>query len=211
MKQNLLIFLLLFSWNSLAYVDFSINYSQSIQKVEGIETTSNPEPGAAITTTEGYTVNWAWYMWEYTALELNYSQTTERLLDDRQVSVVDGGTTFIIKEIDSTVLTEVAGAGIRQAFASRKAAIIPSLAIGYAKYTTSGTTKYTLDASGTELTTEDTQDKRIFSSSYAAFSLRFRITQLMGLTIAAKSIMPDFKTSEAQNNVTYSAGFSWIF
>lgn len=211
MQKFIFLCLLFLSLPAYTYVDLSVNYTRSIQKVEGIETTANPDPGAAITTTEGYTINWAWYIWEYTALELNYSQTKEQLLDDREVSATSGGIDFIIKEIDSTVLTEVAGAGIRQAFASRKSAIIPSLSIGYAKYTTSGTTKYTLDVDGTQGEIEEEQDKEVFSSSYAAFSLRFRITQLIGFTLAAKAIMPDFKTEEAEKNVTYSAGFSWIF
>ena len=117
-----------------------------------------------------------------------------------------------ILEIDSTVVTEVAGVGIRQAFAKRKSAIIPSLSLGYAKYTTSGLSRYHLKVDDKEVEPlEIEQDKKVFSSSYATISIRLRITELMGLTLAAKTIMPDFDTSVAGDNVTYSAGFSWIF
>ncbi len=207
--MRLFIFLFFISTNIYGYVDFNLSYTFSERRVNGIETDPNVDPGSARTTSEGYSVNWAWYIWEYTALELNYSSTTERLIDDRGAVSSDG--TFTILEVDSTVLTQVSGVGIRQSFASRKSRIIPSIAIGYAKYTTSGTTKYSLDQSGVEYTFKKEQDKVVYSSSYASFSLRFRITQLMGLTLAAKTVMPDFETSEAQNNVTYSAGFSWMF
>ena len=187
----------------------SLNYTHSIRQIPGAERTDDTDPGDAITTNSGYTLNWAWFIWEYTALEFNYSKFTERLVDDRPLTATDGS--FTLLKTDSTVVTEISGVGIRQAFASRKSAIIPSLSVGYAKYTTSGTTKTTIDISGTQYEIDSEQDKEVFTSSYASFSLRFRITQLMGLTLAAKTVMPDFETAEAQNNVTYSAGFSWIF
>jgi hypothetical protein len=193
----------------MAYIDLNLSYTHSARKVDGIETTSNPNPGSAVSKSDGYSANVAWYVWEYTAIEMNYSRTTQRLIDDREVATADDSIT--IKEVDSTVVTEVAGAGIRQAFAKRNSAIIPSISIGYAKYTTSGLSRYTLDDSGTEKELEIEQDKEIFSSSYASISIRLRITQLISFTLAAKTIMPDFDTSLAENNVTYSAGFSWIF
>ena len=201
--------IILISSNVYSYVDLNLSYTHSIRKVQAVETDANPDPGEAITTSQGYSLNWAWFMWEYTALELNYASTTQKLLDDREAATSDASVT--INKVDSTVITEVSGAGIRQAFASRKARIIPTIAIGYAKYTTSGTTKYTLNNSGTEEVIEIEQDKEVFNSSYASFSLRFRFTQLMGLTLAAKTVMPDFDTSQASNNVTYSAGLSWMF
>ncbi|MAX67578.1 MAG: hypothetical protein QF441_06880 [Bacteriovoracaceae bacterium] len=191
------------------YVDLELSYTYSERKIDGVETDLNPEPGSAVTITQGYSFNWAWYIWEYTALELNYSETNQKLVDDRQVKTSDD--TITIKQQEDTVITQVSGVGIRQAFAGRKARIIPSLALGYAQYTTSGTTNYLLDVSGTEATIEEEQDKEVFSSSYAAFSLRFKFTQLMGLTLSAKTVMPEFDTSVASDNVTYSAGFSWMF
>lgn len=210
--MKFLVLFLLISSQAYSYVDFNLGYTYSIKKIDGIVTDTTSEPGSAKATSTGYQVNWAWFMWEYTALELNYSATTQRLLDDRQVSTTDAnGDPLTIKEQDSTVVTEVSGVGIRQAFADRKASIIPSLAIGYAQYTTSGSTKYTLDINGAIINFENQQDKEVFSSSYVTFSLRFRITQLIGLTLAAKAVMPDFETTEASNNMTYSAGFSWVF
>lgn len=198
---------------SYGYVDLNLSYTYSVRRVEGVETLANPEPGAAQTTVTGYSLNWAWFMWEYTALEINYSSSTQSILDDREITTSDASTgdPVTIKEQDNTVMTEVAGVGIRQAFASRKSRIIPTLAIGYASFTTSGTTRFIIDYNGAEGMVESEQEKEVFSSSYASFSLRFRLTQLMGLTLAARTVMPDFETQQASNNMTYSAGLSWIF
>jgi len=209
MKLFLTLVLFIISTTASAYVDLNLSYTLSQRKIEGVRTDPDVDTGSAQTTSTGASVNWAWFIWEYTALELNYSSTTQRLLDDREVSTDDASIT--IKEVDSKTITQVSGVGIRQAFASRKSSIIPTLAFGYAKYTTSGLTKYTLDNSGTETELEILQDKEAFSSSYASFSLRFRFTKLMGVTIAAKTVMPNFETDKASNNVTYSAGLSWMF
>lgn len=209
MKAYLLLITFLSS-SVYAYVDLGISYAFTKRKIQGAEIVgSDEDPGQAITTTTRQGINWAWYIWEYTALELNYSQSTERLLDNRETGTSDNS--VIIKQIDSTVVSTVQGAGIRQSFANRKSTFIPSISIGYAKLTVSGTTKYLLDVSGAEETLTLERDKETFNSSYATVQLKIRITQLMGLTLAAKTVMPDFETSEAENNLTYTAGFSWVF
>ena len=210
---KVLAILMFISNTAYAYVDLNLSYTLSMRKVEGVETDENPDPGSAMTTTTGYLINWAWFMWEYTALEFNYSKTTQRVVDDREVTITDdGGDPFIIQEVDQVIITEVNGIGIRQAFANRKAKFIPSLAIGYAQYTTSGSTKYTTKSNDDDPeVSEQEQDQEVFSSSYASISIRYKFTQLMGLTLAAKTIMPDFDTAQASSNVTYSAGFSWMF
>jgi hypothetical protein len=209
MKKIFFLFIFI-SFSAEAYVDLNLSYSFTKRKIEGIENDlSDEDPGEAVTTTSGVSINWAWYVWEYTALELNYSTSDERLQDNRETTTDD--TTITIKQIDSLVKTQVSGVGIRQSFASRKARIIPSLSIGYAQLTTSGTTTYLLDNNGTEEELTIEQDKEVNNSGYVTFQIRFRLTQLMGLTLAAKSVMPDFDTDQAENNLTYSAGFSWVF
>lgn len=209
MKKGIYLLCLLISFDALAYVDLNLSYTYSLRRVKGIETSTNPDPGEALSTTSGYTINWAWYIWEYTALEFNFGETTQRLKDDREIATDDD--TLTILELDSTLVTQVQGVGIRQAFASRKASIIPSISIGYAQYTTSGKTKYSLDRNGTDDTLTVEKDKETFNSYYAGVGLKFRFTQLLGLTLAAKTVLQDLDTSEAGDNVTYSAGLSWVF
>lgn len=212
LKKLFLIILILNVTTAYSYVDLNLSYTLSKRVVEGTETTAEPEPGSAEITSQGATVNWAWYIWNFTALEFNYGQTEELLKDNRKAtSTNSSGDEFTILEVDSKVTTEIAGIGIRQSFAGRKSAIQPTLSIGYAQYTTSGTTKYKIEEAGVPAEFELEQDTNVFSSGYIAFALRFKLTELMGLTASAKAVMPEFDTSEAQNNVTYSAGFSWIF
>lgn len=194
-----------------AYVDLSLSYTFSRNVIEGEEDPTDPDAdvGKAISSTEGYSAVWAWYIWEYTAMELSYSQSTNRVEDDRETATDDE--TIIVTSVDSTVKTTVSGMGIRQSFADRKSRIIPSISIGYAEFVTSGSTVYTIDNNGTEETLTIEKETQKQSSSYATLQIRIRLTELMGLSLAAKTVMPEFDTSKAQNNVTYSAGFSWIF
>lgn len=193
-----------------AYVDLSLNYHYTQRRFDGEEPTdAMPDPGQAVTTTQGWSANWGWYIWEYTALEFNYSQSKERLLDDRETSTDDDSIT--IKKVDSLVESEVIGVGLRQSFAHRKSFFIPSIALGYAKLITSGQTNYVLDDSGVEKKLTLERDKEVYNSSYVTVQLRIRFTELVGLSLAAKAVMPDFDTSKGGDNLTYSAGFSWIF
>ena len=209
LKKILITIILLNASAAYSYVDLNVSYTLSKRRIEGTETSTDSNPGSAEVTSKGATVNWAWYVWTYTAIELNYGQTEELLKDDRKAITDDD--TITILQVDSKVTTEIAGVGLRQSFAGRKATIQPSLSIGYAQYTTTGNTKYKIERSGAEEEFDIEQDKNVFSSGYISFAVRFKLTELMGLTVAAKTVMPEFDTSEAENNVTYSAGFSWIF
>ncbi len=212
MLRKSFLFILIFISNSIhAYVDLDLSYTFSERRINS-DTTSENDDEAVRTTTKGYTFNWAWYLWEYTAIEFNYSHTTQKLLDTREGSTTDSdGDTLTIKEQETTVITEVSGVGIRQAFAHRKARIIPALSVGYARYVTSGNTNYTFELSGVELPYKVEDEVEVFNSGYAAFSIRFKITEFIGLSLSAKTIAPNFDTSLASQNVTYSAGFSWLF
>lgn len=195
--------------NAYAYVDLNLSYSYSKRVIDEVDSTqSQQDLGQAISLTSGASVNWAWYIWEYTALELNYSETTTNVIDNREIAVDENIT---ILEVDSISETVVSGAGLRQSFANRNAAIVPSFAIGFAKMVTSGTTTYKVNSSGTISDVSIEQDTQEYNSGYVTLQLRFQITQLMGITLAAKSVVQDYDTSKLENNVTYSAGFSWIF
>jgi hypothetical protein len=203
-----LLILLIFSFNSYSYVDLGLNYSFSRSVVDGINIEED-EDQKATSTIETLTVNWAWYIWEYTAMELNYSKSSRRLVDDREYET-DDATIKVIKQ-DSVSYTEVAGIGIKQSFANRKSFFIPSISIGYAKMITSGERNVLFEVAGNEVPASDPIDKEEFNSSYVGAELRFRLTKLIGITLSARSVMPDFETDKLEDNLTYSAGFSWVF
>lgn len=203
-----LIILIIFSFNAFSYVDLNLNYSFSRSVIDG-EEIDGEDDQKATSTTERFAVNWAWFIWEYTALELNYSKSSKRLVDTRTYET-DTASVKVIKQ-DNVVYTDVAGVGIKQSFANRKSFLIPSLSIGYAKLITSGETNYIFDISGSEEAVSSKTEKEEFNSSYVTFELRFRLTKLMGITLSANSVMPDFETDKLEDNITYSGGFSWVF
>lgn len=216
MNKFIISFLALFflASSAEAYVEIGLNYSYRQQINDGVETSTNPEPGEVTSSTKIYGLSWAWYIWEYTALELNYSQSLNTVIDTRELSSTDSGTgtTTTFTQLTSEVKSQAQGVGLRQSFANRKARIIPSLSIGYAKLTSSGETTYQYKVNDVEQ--EDAtlpQPQESENSAYVSVSLRIKLTQLMGLTFMGKSILPDFDTAELDKNIAYNAGFSWVF
>ncbi len=208
MLKIILVNLFLIS-SAYCYVDLKLEYTYSTRRVEAVDADGelDADLGEAKSTTKGFSVNWAWYVWEYTAIEFNYAESEERIEDDR--SATDGSIT--INNQDSLVKTTTQGVGIRQSFANRKARIIPSISIGYARYTTSGQTTYKLTDGGVAREIVLNRDKEVTNSSYASATLAFKITKLLRLTFSAKTIVPGFEIDKADKNVSYFGGLSWVF
>lgn len=198
------ILILVFSFSSYAYVDLSLQYSAS--KTESIQD-PNIE-GEIISENQTLSVGWAWYIWEYTALELNYSKSKYTQTNTRRQQV---DPTFILTKLVSVTETEVKGAGLRFSLAKRNSFILPTFSVGYALLTTSGQTQYDYELSNVPGSNEYDDPEQESSSSYISAGLKFNITKLMGLQFNAKTVMEDFKLSEADKNITYLAGLSWVF
>lgn len=197
MLKNLILILLL-SYTHFSYagfVDFSANYWYS-EQLSGVE-----DENKIISQTIG--VNWAWYIWSTTAIELNYSQNIYE--DDFNTDLTDGADT--INRIYKRTTTRVYGIGIRQALAGRKATVIPSIFIGTATQKILEQQTYVINNSVSKLEPDEIEQ----NSGQISVALRIRITELMGLRFSARSVFPDFDTSKIRNNVTYSAGLSWVF
>jgi hypothetical protein len=209
--RNATLLLLSLSSTAYAYVDLQVGFSYSTRRVEALNASGeiDKDGGEALATNRGFNINWAWYLWEYTALEFNYAESEQQVVDDRVATSSDGTTIF--NNINSLIKTKTEGVGIRQTFASRKARFIPSLSIGYARYTTSGQTKYQFTRSGVDDEVTIDRAGEVVNSSYATVSLAIRITKRMRLTVSANSIVPGVEIDQADKNITYSGGLSWIF
>jgi len=200
--RYLLIFLISFS--SFAYVDLSIQYSASKR-----ESISDPNiEGDLMTETKTISATWAWYIWEYTALEFNYSKSEETQLNTRRQQIEP---TFVLTKTETLTETEVKGIGLRLSFAKRRAFIVPTLSGGYALYTTQGRTDYDYEISGTSGSSSYEVDEETSSSSYITAGLKFNFSKYMGISLTAKSVMEDFDFAQADKNITYLAGLSWVF
>jgi hypothetical protein len=205
MKKVILLGFFLLSTQAMAYIDLSLNYSY------GKVIAGENETYQSISQT--YSGVWAWYIWEYTALEFNYSSTQDEITDTSGAEVDLGTDVMHIDETINLVNTTVQGIGIRQALAPRKARILPALSIGYAKQISKGTTKYkyTINDDDVAKEIELDGDKVEQDSTFVALSIRFKFTDLFGITLAGRSVFPSSDSSKAGNNIRYSAGISWLF
>lgn len=200
-----LAFGLIVSNHVFSYVDLGVNYSYNQQIIDADKNLS----GEAVSVTKTISAYWSWYIWEYTALEFSYSRSDNNMTDNRPIQ--DDSASFVIKEVENKVTTEVQGIGLRQSFANRKARFIPSLGLGYARVVERGITHYTVNTGGADQRLTQENEEEVYSSSYMTVSFRIRLTELMGITVGAKTVVPEFDLSDAEKNLTYNAGFSWIF
>lgn len=200
MKQIVLIAAFLLSFSAKALVEINGEYGLSTQKYGA---SRNNEIEA---TTIGGSV--ALYLFNTTAIELNYSQT-ETVTSENDVLTIDS--TYDLIGQENNVLVYSYGVGIRQAFADRKARFRPSISIGYARQFIRDTTSATFRNNTTGSTfivngrTSKTRDDSVFGS----FNLELRLTQTVSLRGSVKTIFKAFEFDRAQDNVRYLVGFSW--
>lgn len=200
MKQIVLITVFLLSFSTNALVEINGEYGLSTQKYGA---SRNNEIEA---TTIGGSV--ALYLFNTTAIELNYSQT-ETVTSENDVLTIDS--TYDLIGQENNVLVYSYGVGIRQAFADRKARFRPSISLGYARQFIRDTTSATFRNNTTSSTfivngaTSKTRDDSVFGS----FNLELRLTQTVSLRGSVKTIFKAFEFDRAQDNVRYLVGFSW--
>lgn len=152
----------------------------------------------------------AWYLFSYTALEINYSYNREDISDSSRRSV-DPNIDIISSH--QRVVTSAYGGGIRQALAPRDFLIVPTLSLGYAKQFQQTSEKYVVQ----NLTTKVIQEyvfatpRRRIDSVFGTFALQFNVTQTFKITASATTVFKYFETNKAKDNVRYLAGISWVF
>lgn len=196
-----IILVLLFSQNIHALIELNGEYGLSTQKY-GADRDNTIEA-----TTIGGSV--ALYLFNYTAIELNYSQTETVTTENNEISI--DGTTVDLIGTENNVLVYNYGVGIRQQFADRKARLRPSISLGYARQfmRDSTTAKFRENTSGTLFTITDAVTKLRDDSVFGSFNLELRLTQTIFLRGSVKTIFKAFDFDKAQDNVRYTVGFSW--
>lgn len=151
----------------------------------------------------------AWYLFEMTALEVNYNQTETTTNQSTDVDIEN--TTVKVTGQKDVVLLYSYGIGIRQLLADRKARILPSLSFGYARQFQKDQTTYTFkNTTNNEIfTLTDAATKVRYDSVFGTFAINFKLTQRFSLRISAHTIFEAFKFNRAQDNMKYLAGFTW--
>jgi len=166
---------------------------------------------------ENYITNRTWsgviafYLWDRTAIEFNYTDTEEISTENTDRDIDEIGAVRL--SYQQRVRRKVYGIGFRQAFADRKSRIIPLLSIGYAKQFTQddGDATYRLDSDNSVQTVSFDGISKREDSIFAAFILKFRITGGFSIQGSIKTLFPAFEYNEAKNNLKYLVGFSWMF
>jgi hypothetical protein len=160
-------------------------------------------------TSRTYGGSFAWYMFPVTGLELNYAHRTDIVLENDDELIPD--TTATITQVRSEAITQVYGVGIRQAFASVRSLLVPTLSIGYAKEFKEQATVYIIDNAGTLYTVGSNVSKSRSDSVFGTFALKINFTRLFSMNGSVGTVFKAFEWNEAKYNVKYKAGFSWYF
>jgi hypothetical protein len=151
----------------------------------------------------------AFFIYNFTALELNYSWNDEIITENETIPIE--GFDLNLVSTQSKVNNEVYGIGIRQAFSGKGARIKPSISLGYAKQfivSTSNAT-YLNTSSGARFVYSANPSKSRVDSVFGTFALQIKITGRLSLKGSIYTLFPANDINQAKDNIKYSAGFSW--
>ncbi|MCK5883929.1 MAG: hypothetical protein KAG61_09585 [Bacteriovoracaceae bacterium] len=202
-KQLLTFFLFIFSTSSFAFFEVGGNYGYK-RLIYG----ANRENKNYDRSYSGFIAK---YLFNLTAIEVNVSHS-QNVTEEKWDAKVEG-TTYSATKMRSDVMTNVWGIGLRQAFAHKKAFLVPMLSLGYARQIaeSTGYVEYTNSVDGSKLNASTGKIKQSSNSLFGTFSLKLRLTKFFSLTGSASTVFPAFAFERLQDNVKYSAGFSWMF
>lgn len=162
-------------------------------------------------TSRDYFVSVAFYLFEYTAIELNASQGEEETLENNVIPVT--GTDVSIIGLSTRVQSKTYGLGIRQSFAKRGAFLRPMISLGYANQRLTDQTTFTFrdNSTGVVQSFKDPENKERSDSVFASFALQLQLTKLLSIKGSVQSVFPAFEFDRISDDLKYTAGFSWIF
>lgn len=196
--------LLLFALSSKSYAIVELSFDFAYQKqVYGAARQNN-------LVNRTYMGSWAYYFSNYTALELNYSNSQEITTEKNTVALTS---TLSITGTQNRVTNTVYGVGIRQSFAPKGARIRPTMSLGYATQEMQSISDYTFSdsVSGASTTVTTSVIKTRADSAFGTFALQLGITQTFAIRASVATVFPAFEWNAAKNNLKYLAGFNWIF
>lgn len=162
-------------------------------------------------TSRSYRATVAFYLFKYTALELNATHSEEETLENNVIPV--SGTNVSVISLSTNVTNDTFGLGLRQAFAARGAFLRPSISIGYANQNIKDRTTFTFrdNSSGATDRFSDPINKARLDSVFMSFALQVQMTKLFAIKGSVQSVFPAFEFDRLTDDLKYTAGFSWIF
>lgn len=152
----------------------------------------------------------AFYFFSLTGLELGYSW--------KKVDNLDKTVTLIENDIYQTgyrrtLYVQNFSLGISQYFNGTKAILRPGLGVGYTRRLTEdgGYTDLFDNNTDTAYRLERNTSKTSNDLIYLLISLKFRIIEGLYLSGSVRTLFEPKKPEEAQNNLRFFVGFSWLF
>ncbi|MBF0207353.1 MAG: hypothetical protein HQK53_10740 [Oligoflexia bacterium] len=153
-----------------------------------------------------YSASMAVYLFKYTGIELNYSNTTDIVTENNRVLFSNG---VYIVGVQSRVNSRIYGVGLRQALAAFRAFIVPVISVGRAREFKTGSTDYTFEYQNTRATITYDTAKTQHDVMFCGLMLKINLTRLFSITGQVKSSFKANEFNEAKSNLHYEAGFSW--
>ncbi|PIK16568.1 autotransporter domain-containing protein [Halobacteriovorax sp. JY17] len=202
LKISTILLTLLLSLNSYAMIELGMDFSYD-KDVFGTNRDSK-------NTSRTWSGSIATYLWQYTALEINYMENSDKTVINETVTYDDLDISILGQQ--TNIETKSYGLGLRQSFASRKALIQPSISLGYARTFKRTQTNYTVrsDISGNSFTSVSPEIKQRQDSMFGTFSLKFRLTQRLSLRGSIQTYIRAFDWNSAKDDLRYTAGFTWL-
>lgn len=162
-------------------------------------------------TNRAYMGSLALYLFTSTAIEINYSDSLRKTIENNSVPI--SGSTFNVTSVENNVNTRVYGLGIRQALLPSRFRLRPLISLGYARRFTYDSTTYNFydNSTGRNILYTEGPYKMRDDSVFAAFILQLKLGQAFSIKGSVRTVFPAFQTSRAKDYIEYMAGLSWFF
>jgi hypothetical protein len=157
-----------------------------------------------------YSVGFSSYLFDLTAIDLNFSSTQDTTAQNDRYGVATG---LDVVAQNNIVKTNVYGIGIKQMLLGRGSRLIPVVSVGYARefVTSSGDITTEITSTGQRSNFMLAESRQRYNSVFGSFSLQLKLTERFSLKGSVRTLFPAFEFNKARDNIKYLAGFAWIF
>jgi hypothetical protein len=200
--KSLLFIILILPINAFAVFEFNMDFGYDKQ-IYGASRQNS-------TVSRNYSVGVSSYLFDLTAIDLNFSNTQDTTSQNDRYTVATG---IDVVAQQNRMQTNVFGVGIKQMLAGRGARITPIISAGYARQFITSSGDITAENTTTLARTKYylTENKQRYNSVFGSFILQIKLTERFSLKGSVKTLFPAFEFNKARDNIKYLVGFSWIF
>ncbi|MFG1484381.1 hypothetical protein ABMA79_01525 [Halobacteriovorax sp. HFRX-2_2] len=198
-----IMFLGFLSLNSMALTELDLDFNYN-KNIFGLDRQSYE-------TKRTYAGSVTFYFLSKTGIEFNISQSENEIIGKYDNS--DLSTGLVIENEYTNIKTQSFGIGIRQALSGRKSFLQPLISLGWSRqqYTLYSTTLVKDLDTSTEYLIKSGKEKSSYDAMFGAFALKMMLTRTFSIKGSVRTVFRAFKFEEARDQLSYSAGISWLF